>query len=148
MLPRMHKKGWQLNTTYRYFRSFRHFVGREEQKERLEKNTEVINWQHSLDLALVRHFNNRWSLAMNLPILSNARSSLYEHGGNSAKNARHKTHSFGIGDIRFTGYYWILDPAISPNGNIQIGLGIKLLREITNTRISLLRMILQKYLGL
>ncbi len=119
-------KGWQLNTTYRYFRSFRHFVGTEEQKERLEKNTEVINWTHNLDLALVRHFNNRWSLAVNLPIISNVRSSLYEHGGNSAKNARHKTSSFGIGDIRFTGYYWLFDPMKSPNANIQVGLGIKL----------------------
>lgn len=119
-------KGWQLNTSYRYFRSFRHFVGTEEQKERLEKNTEVINWQHSLDLALVRHFSSRWSLAMNLPIISNVRSSLYEHGGNNAKNARHKTRSFGLGDIRFTGYYWLFEPAKHPNGNIQVGLGIKL----------------------
>lgn len=119
-------KGWQLNTSYRYFRSFRHFVGTEEQKERLEKNTEVINWQHSLDLALVRHFNSRWSLAMNLPIISNVRSSLYEHGGNTAKNARHKTRSFGVGDIRFTGYYWLFEPSKSPNANIQVGLGLKL----------------------
>jgi hypothetical protein len=119
-------QGWQLNTVYRYFKSFRHFVGTEEQKERLENNTEVINYQHSLDLALVRHFNSRWSLAMNLPILANDRSSLYEHGGNNAKNARHSTHSFGIGDIRFTGYYWLLDPMHSPKGNIQVGLGLKL----------------------
>lgn len=120
------QKGWQLNTSYRYFRSFRHFVGTEEQKERLEKNTEVINWQHTLDLALVRHFNSQWSLAIDLPILANTRSSLYEHGGNTAKNARHKTHSFGIGDIRISGYYWLLDPVKSPNVNIQLGLGIKL----------------------
>ncbi|MDF2187014.1 transporter [Paraflavitalea sp. CAU 1676] len=119
-------QGWQINTTYRYFRSFRHFVGTEEQKERLEKNTEVINWSSNLDLAVVRHFNRRWSLAMNLPIISNVRSSLYEHGGNSAKNARHKTRSFGLGDIRFTGYYWLFDPAKSPNANVQVGLGIKL----------------------
>lgn len=120
-------KGWQLNASYRYFRSFRHFVGTEEQKERLEHNTEVINWQHSLDLALARHFNSRWSLAMNMPIISNVRSSLYEHGGNNAgKNARNKTRSFGVGDIRFTGYYWLLDPAQSRQGNIQVGLGIKL----------------------
>ncbi|WP_241558635.1 hypothetical protein [Paracnuella aquatica] len=37
-------RGWQLNTNYRYFKSFRHFKGREEQKERLVQNTEVINW--------------------------------------------------------------------------------------------------------
>ncbi len=121
------QQGWQINTVYRYFKSFRHFVGREEQKERLEKNTEVINWQHSLDLSIVRHFNNRWSLALNAPILANTRSSLYEHGGNNAgKNARHKTHSFGLGDIRLTVYHWLLDPARMPKGNIQVGLGLKL----------------------
>lgn len=43
---------WQFNMGYRYFKSFRHFKGREEQKERLKQNTEVINWQHLLDLSV------------------------------------------------------------------------------------------------
>jgi len=121
------QEGWQLNMNYRYFRSFRHFRGDHEEKERLEKNTEVINWSHALDLALVRNFNSRWSLAINLPILSNVRSSMYEHGGNNnGQNGRHKTRSFGIGDLRITGYYWLLDPAKSMKGNIQVGLGLKL----------------------
>src|SRR5689334_10165349 len=54
-------KGWQLNTSYRYFKSHRHFVGTEEQKEREEQNTEVINWSHSITFSLVRNLNNRWS---------------------------------------------------------------------------------------
>ncbi|MGN8034782.1 hypothetical protein ACTJJ0_06840 [Chitinophaga sp. 22321] len=122
------EKGWQMNMSYRYFRSFRHFVGTEEQKERLEKHTEVINWQHTLDLSLVRTLNNRWSLAVNVPVLANTRSSLYEHGGNNSKSpdARQKTHSFGIGDIRFAVYRWLLNPARSTKGNIQAGLGLKL----------------------
>jgi hypothetical protein len=121
------QEGWQLNMNYRYFRSFRHFRGDHEEKERLEKNTEVINWAHALDLALVRNFNSRWSLAINLPVLSNVRSSMYEHGGNgNGQNGRHKTRSFGIGDLRITGYYWLLDPAKSMKGNIQVGLGLKL----------------------
>jgi hypothetical protein len=120
-------KGWQLNTSYRYFRSFRHFVGKEEQHERLEKNTEVINWTHSLNLTLVRQFNNRWSLGIDAPIIANKRSSLYEHGGNnSGPGARHNTHSFGLGDIRISAYHWLLDPVKSMKGNIQLGLGIKL----------------------
>lgn len=119
-------QGWQVNTVYRYFKSFRHFVGREEQKERIERNTEVINWQHSLDIAIIRHLNRRWSIALNVPIISNKRSSLYEHGGNNAgKGARHNTHSFGLGDMRFTVYHWLLDPVASPKFNVQAGLGIK-----------------------
>lgn len=119
-------KGWQLNLGYRYFRSFRHFRGDEEQKERLEQHTEVINWSHAMDIALARHFNNRWTLAINVPVLSNVRSSMYEHGGNSGgKDARHKTRSFGIGDIRVSGYYWVMDPAKMRKWNVQVGLGLK-----------------------
>jgi hypothetical protein len=120
-------KGWQLNLGYRYFRSFRHYRGDEPQAERLEENTEVINWSHNLDVTLVRNFNSRWSMALNVPVISNVRSSLYEHGGNAAgKDGRHKTRSFGIGDVRLSAYYWLLDPAKSMNVNIQVGAGLKL----------------------
>lgn len=114
--------GWQLNTNYRYFKSFRHFKGREEQKERLVQNTEVINWQHTLDLSLVRVFNNRWSMVVGMPLLGNSRSSLYEHG----RAERHRSGSYGLGDMRIVGYHWMLDPAKNRKGNIQLGLGLKL----------------------
>ena len=115
-------KGWQLNTSYRYFKSFRHFKGREEQKERLVENTEVVNWQHTLDLSLVRNFNNRWSLVVGLPLLANSRSSLYEHG----RTERHRTGSYGMGDMRIVGYHWLLNPDKNKKGNLQLGLGLKL----------------------
>lgn len=125
--PSANSKGWQVNTSYRYFKSFRHFVGKEEQHERLEENTEVINWQHTLNVTVLRQFNTRWSLGVDLPFISNKRSSLYEHGGNSAgQKARHNTNASGIGDLRITAYRWLLDPMKSMNSNIQAGLGIKL----------------------
>lgn len=120
-------KGWQINLGYRYFRSFRHFRGDHEEKERLENNTEVINWSHNLDISLVRNFNSRWSMALNVPVISNVRSSMYEHGGNgNGQDGRHKTRSFGIGDLRISGYYWVMDPATSSKFNLQLGLGLKL----------------------
>lgn len=120
-------KGWQLNTSYRYFRSYKHFVGKEEQKERTDHHTEVVNWSHSMTFSLVRHFNNRWSMSLDVPILANKRSSLYEHGGNNGgPSARHNTRSFGLGDIRISAYRWLLNPAASRYGNIQVGLGLKL----------------------
>jgi len=125
--PSMDSKGWQVNMSYRYFKSFRHFVGTEEQKQRLEQHTEVINYQHTMNITAIRQFNNRWSLGIDLPLISNKRSSLYEHGGNSeGPAARHNTSASGIGDMRITGYYWLLDPMKSMNFNIQGGLGIKL----------------------
>jgi hypothetical protein len=73
-------------------------------------------------LTLTRVFNSRWSLSVDLPVISNKRTSLYEHG----RTERHATSSFGIGDVRLAGYAWLLDPHTAKNGNIQFGLGIKL----------------------
>lgn len=119
--------GWVLTASSRYFKSYKHFVGMVEQKERVEMGTEVINHSFSTDLFLQKHFNRRWSMGVNLPIISNARSSMYEHGGNTGgPTARRSTHSFGIGDIRGAAYYWLIDPVQQKKWNLQAGLGIKL----------------------
>lgn len=120
---------WLFSVSGRYFKSFRHFSGTTENKDRLKLGNEVINHQFSWDLSLTRIVNDRWSFMLDVPILSNARSSLYEHGlvnGVNNYNQRHSTHSFGIGDIRLAVYRWMLNPKISTKGNIQLGLGIKL----------------------
>ena len=113
---------WELNVNNRYFKSFRHFVGTQEQKQRVELGTEVINHSYTMDITPTYHLNKWWSFALDIPILANTRSSLYEHDGKT----RHETHSFGLGDIRLTAYTWIWDPAKMPRGNMQVGLGIKL----------------------
>ena len=115
-------KGWELNLNNRYFRSYKHFVGTIEQKQRVEEGSEVINHSYELDVTATRTLNSRWSLAMILPIMDFSRSSLYEHDGKT----RHSTHSFGIGDARFSAYRWMFDPKTSHKGNLQIGAGIKL----------------------
>jgi hypothetical protein len=113
--------GWIFSTNARYFESYKHFVGREEQKQRIEMGTNVINHAFTQDLILTRVFNRRWSLSVDLPVLYNTRSSLYEHGGRE----RHETSSFGFGDIRLSGYVWLLDPNKHSKSNLQLGLGIK-----------------------
>ncbi len=119
---------WQLNLNYRYFKSFRHFKGDEEQKERLVEMTDVRNWSHSIDISLIHHLTNRFSIGLNLPLIGNERSSLYEHGlvnGSYIKRERRNTSSYGLGDMRLTAYYWLVDPAKGSKGNIQLGAGIK-----------------------
>lgn len=121
-------KGWTFNFNNRYFRSYKHFVGTEEQKHRTEEGTEVINYSFSWDFSLTRSFNKYWSLTIGVPVISNVRSSMYEHYGNNSTNpnARNNTSSFGIGDLRIVANRWLFDPAKSHKGNIQVGLGIKL----------------------
>jgi hypothetical protein len=116
------KGQWLLSMNNRYFKSFRHYSGRDEQKQRLEQETEVINKSFSADITLTKIVNNRMSYIFNLPIIANHRSSLYEHGGKE----RHTTNSVGIGDVRFAAYRWMLDPQKSRRFNFQLGLGIKL----------------------
>lgn len=116
-------KGWELNLNNRYFKSYKHFVGTDEQKERVEKKTNVINHAYELDITVTRNLNSRMSIAATLPILAFSRTSLYEH----YQTERYKTGSFGIGDARISVYRWMLDPAKKKyKGNIQLGLGIKL----------------------
>ncbi|MCU7552437.1 hypothetical protein OCK74_25180 [Chitinophagaceae bacterium LB-8] len=113
---------WTFSATNRYFKSFRHFVGDVEQKQRLENGTEVINKSYTLDLNAVRYLNRRWAISMNVPLIANTRSSLYEHGNVD----RHSTESYGMGDVRLTAYSWLLNPKKFKKGNIQAGLGVKL----------------------
>lgn len=120
--------GWTLAINSRYFKSYKHFVGTEEQKERVEKGTEVINHATSTEFGLTRQLNNRWSLAFFAPVINNIRSSKYEHYGNGSESpaARRNTHAFGLGDVRLAAYYWLIDPAKMTRANVQIGAGIKL----------------------
>lgn len=121
-------KGWALNLNNRYFRSYKHFVGTVEQKQRVDSGTEVINKVYALDFTLTRVFDKHWSFALTMPISFNARSSKYEHYGNtnSSTNARRTTRATGLGDLRFSVYRWMFNPALSYKGNLQLGLGLKL----------------------
>ena len=113
---------WTLSINHRYFRSYKHFVGTEEQKQRTAGGTEVVNYAHTTDFNLSKTLKKGWSVAMDVPIIANNRSSLYEHGGKS----RHSTQSFGLGDIRLGAYKWLVDPVRMTKGNVQLGLGLKL----------------------
>ncbi len=115
-------KDWELNINNRYFRSYKHYVGTVEQKQRIEQGNNVINHSYEMDITAIRTLNSRWSLEMALPLMDYSRSSLYEHDGVN----RHVTHSFGIGDVRFGAYRWMFDPKTSHKGNLQLGAGIKL----------------------
>ncbi|WP_460981069.1 hypothetical protein [Spirosoma fluminis] len=121
---------WQVSAGYRFFKSYKHFVGDAEQKQRVEQGTQVINVSHAIDLGITYMVNHRLSFSANLPVQDNDRSSLYEHYGNAvAQNPDQKrfhTGSRGIGDLRISGSYWLVNPVALPKANLAVGLGIKL----------------------
>jgi hypothetical protein len=126
----LEKNQWQINAGYRYFESFRHFRGDHEEKERLENNTEVVNTTHAIDLGITYGITNRLSVSLNLPLIYYYRTSLYEHYGNSlSANPEQKRFGMGaqgIGDVRISGTYWVLNPEKENlKGNFAFGLGVK-----------------------
>ena len=112
---------WQLNINNRYFKAYRDY------KETQDLNTPPANQNviksYSMDIGITRLLRKGWSLDLNIPIAANSRTTSAEHGG--VNTQRYTTHSFGIGDIRFTAYKWLLAPTVKQKGNIQLGLGIK-----------------------
>ncbi len=121
---------WQFTSSYRYFKSFRHFVGDVEQEQRVAEHTQVINHSHAVDLGLIYSPSLRWSFGVYLPYQVNDRSSLYEHYGNSITSnpdqLRFHSQSSGIGDLRINASYWLINPGKFKPYNISLGLGVKL----------------------
>lgn len=113
---------WLVGANYRYFKSFRHFRGHEEEPDRVANGTEVINNSHSLDMNFSYGISDRLFAALTLPFVVNVRSSLYEHG----RTERHTSFSRGLADARIGLGYWLLSPEKSGGTNMAIGLGLKI----------------------
>lgn len=126
---KMQSGQFQFTAGYRYLYSYKHFVGTTEQKQRVAEGTDVRNYSHSLDFGLTYALNTRMSVSLNVPYNDNARSSMYEHYGNSVEvnptRARFFTNSNGIGDMRLTATYWMLNPLTHLKGNFALGVGVK-----------------------
>jgi len=126
----LHPGAWQVALGFRSLHSYKHFVGADYQPQREAANNNVINDSQSLDLGITYSFTDRFSVSANLPINFNLRSSMYEHYGNAVAGnpdqKRFSTMANGIGDLRLTAYYWILDPLKHAKGNFSLGLGLKL----------------------
>ena len=117
---------WDLNISGRYFKSYKHFNGTDEQTQRVAEATDVRNFSRTMDIALVGKLNDKWSLGFDLPYIYNERSSLYEHVGSTKGNPRFSTFSQGIGDIRVTAYKWLIAPKSGAKGNLLSGIGLKM----------------------
>jgi hypothetical protein len=129
-------KGFQFSLNYRYFRSYKHFRGREEEEHRVKEGTEVINHDNSVLVGVSYTFNKRWSAAATIPYMDIDRSSLYEHYGNPTTtsptlNPRFHTQSRGLGDVRISSYF---SAVRNQKFNLTVGLGFKLPTGNYNTK--------------
>ncbi|MCW3118596.1 MAG: hypothetical protein JWM28_2678, partial [Chitinophagaceae bacterium] len=131
------KGDFQIGGNYRYFHSWRHFVGREEQPQRQntgggigadgkDHGNAVNIYSHALDLNLSYGLTSRIQLYVSVPYVHNERSQVLRQTLPVVDTFRYSVFAKGLGDVRLGANYWIFDPAKAQKGNLSVGLGIKL----------------------
>ena len=131
------KGDMQAGLNYRYFHSWRHFVGREEQKERQttgggigmdgkDRGNAVNIYSHALDLNFAYGLTNRIQLYVAIPYVHNERSQVLRQTAPVVDTFRYSVYAAGLGDIRVGANYWVFNPATARKGNLSVGLGLKL----------------------
>lgn len=132
------KKGdMQVGATFRKFHSWRHFVGTEEQKHRqntgggigadgIDHGNAVNIYSNALDFNFSYGLTSRIQLNFTLPWVSNERSQVLRQTAPVKDTFRYSVFARGFGDIRISASYWIFKPETHPDGNLLVGVGIKL----------------------
>ncbi len=115
----------EFTSNFRYFKSFRHFVGDVEQKERIEEKSNVIIKSYTYDFGFNYGLSNRSFLGVSIPFVVNDRSSNHYEDDNG-KAYRYSVQGRGLSDIRVAGYYWVIDPHKMIKATLLAGLGFKL----------------------
>ncbi len=133
----LNKKEFQIGTANRYFHSWRHFVGTEEQPERqttgggldangIARGNAVNIYSHAVDLNLSYGLTNRIQLNVTLPYVNNERSQVLRQTSPVKDTLRYSVFAAGLADVRLSANYWIYDPTTAHKGNLNVGLGLKL----------------------
>jgi len=115
---------WQYSTTWRYQRSDRHFVGPDEQEERKEEGSEVINTINLVELGIRYNPSDQWSVSLGIPYLMAERSSPIRNSSRAVVG-RSLTQASSLGDITLTARHLLWKPQEHPDGNVSVGLGVK-----------------------
>ena len=133
----LHKGDIQVGANYRYFHSWRHFVGTEEQKHRQftgggigadgkDHGNAVNIYSHAIDFNFAYGITNRLQVYLSVPFVHNERSQVLRQTAPVVDTFRYSVYAKGIGDVRVGANYWLLDPENAHKGNLNVGLGIKL----------------------
>lgn len=131
---------WQYGVSWRYQKSHRHFVGSDEQEQRAEEGSEVINTMNLADLQIRYDLGTRSWISVSIPYLMAERSSpIRDPAGDVV--ARYTHQARGLGDIIVSGRRWMLNTITHSRANFALGLGLKLPtgeNNVTDTRLRLI----------
>lgn len=106
---------FSVNIGYRHQYSFRHFVGSEEQPQRIAIGNQVMNKINLMNFGVTYQATPRFSFTANVPVLLASRRS---------NNSPYSTLSQGVGDSSFLASVWLWNPTENTRGNVQLSAGL------------------------
>nr|CAA9250842.1 hypothetical protein AVDCRST_MAG63-1914 [uncultured Armatimonadetes bacterium] len=115
---------WQWGMNFRSLDSRRHFKGKEQQVEREELNTYVINRQNIWDLSASYAVTRRLNLTASVPFINGSWE--LPIPVRPTPGPREGQHSHGMGDITLGGRWWVRDPLHAKGSNVALGVGLKM----------------------
>jgi hypothetical protein len=115
----LHKGEWQVGLAYRHLYADQWFVGTRVDETKTPFQQPLYLNINTLDVSLTYGLNERASLTLTLPFLYGTHSRFY------ADLRRHEVQSIGLGDINLIANTWLWSPQARPNGNVNLGLGVK-----------------------
>lgn len=124
--PDAAEKKWQATFAWRYGYSHRHFVGTDEQEERAEEHSQVVNNVNLADFALRYSFNSQTSVTVGIPYLMATRDGALRDENREVVRRYQRSSNRGIGDITVVGNRLLWDPATHRRSNINFSFGFKL----------------------
>jgi len=102
---------------YRYLYSDTVFIGTQEQPQLY--NLGSRHRINSFDLEATYALSSRFALSLTVPFMHDNISSIQGDG------QRHSGSSGGVGDLRLILTSWVFKPSDHPNGNVNLGIGVK-----------------------
>jgi len=111
---------WQLGLASQYLYADQGYLGNDPWPE----YATIVGNQITIvtaDVQIRYAFNSRFSTTLTLPFQYGQTSNFAEHDG-----TRHTVSAGGLGDLRLAGTAWLLDPAKHENGNLSLGVGVKM----------------------
>jgi hypothetical protein len=115
----LHKGEWQFGLAYRHLYADQWFVGTQVDETKTPGQQPLYVNINSLDVSLTYGVSDRASVTLTLPFLYGTQSRFYPD------HRRHKVQSIGLGDVNLIANTWLWAPQQRPNGNLNLGLGIK-----------------------
>jgi hypothetical protein len=117
--PRAHD--WQLAVDYRYLHADQFYFGTSRSTPPPEFfGQPIFITIHTLNFNVSYAATNRLSLRLTVPITDGSQSRFYKD------TVRHEFRAGGLGDIALVGTAWLGVPRTHADGNLALGLGVKL----------------------